>query len=58
MNNYRDLKRPIVYYVPELGKGGEGGGGRGGVGGGFDFLRGFILGVNFENAKNVREVET
>ena len=53
MNNYRDLKRPIVYYVPELGRGG----GRG-VGGGFDFLRGFILGVNFENAKNVREVET
>ena len=51
MNNYRDLKRPIVYYVPELGRGG-------GVGGGFDFLRGFILGVNFENAKNVREVET
>ena len=54
MNNYRDLKRPIVYYVPELGKGGGGGG----VGGGFDFLRGLILGVNFENAKNVREVET
>ena len=51
MNNYRDLKRPIVYYVPELGRGGGGGGG-------FDFLRGFILGVNFENAKNVREVET
>ena len=49
MNNYRDLKRPIVYYVPELRKRG---------GGGFDFLRGFILGVNFENAKNVREVET
>ena len=54
MNNYRDLKRPIVYYVPELRKRGGGGG----VGGGFDFLRGFILGVNFENAKNVREVET
>ena len=52
MNNYRDLKRPIVYYVPELGRGG------GGIGGGFDFLRGFILGVNFENAKIVREVET
>ena len=53
MNNYRDLKRPIVYYVPELGREGGGGGRRG-----FDFLRGFILGVNFENAKNVREVET
>ena len=53
MNNYRNLKRPIVYYVPEVG-----GGGGGGFGGGFDFLRGFILGVNFENAKNVREVET
>ena len=53
MNNYRDLKRPIVYYVPEVGRGGGGW-----VGGEFDFLRGFILGVNFENAKNVREVET
>ena len=50
MNNYRDLKRPIVYYVPEVGKRG------GGVG--FVYQRGFILGVNFENAKNVREVET
>ena len=48
MNNYSDLKRPIVYYFP---------GGGGGFGGGYDFLRGFILGVNFENAKNVREVE-
>ena len=30
MNNYRDLKRPIVYYVPELGKGGGGAGSEGG----------------------------
>ena len=52
MNNYRDLKRPIVYYVPE----GVGGGAEFG-GGGYDFLIGFIWGVNFENAKNVREVE-
>ena len=44
----------IVYYVQwGLGRGGGGGGSERG----YDFLRGLILGVNFENAQNVRGVE-
>ena len=36
---------------------GGGGGGGLGFGGGHNFLRGLILGVNFENAQNVRGVD-
>ena len=44
--HFQQCKRLFVYYVP-------GGWGRG-FGRGYNFLRGLILGVNFENAQNVR----
>ena len=47
--HFQQCKGPFVYYVP-------GGWGRG-FGRGYNFLRGLILGVNFENAQNVRGVK-